>query len=209
MLQEQEANQLIVNLIALRKKYAETNALLDLKELKKHETICANKFSYIIHIHTAKYKNFSNYEDLLQEGYVALINALSNINPNKGNVFFWLHKYTSTRISRCANLHTTIRYPLKVAKEIPPHKENVMPVMLEEKLIPELEVETAEVSHLIANIIEELQPQEQEVIKLYFGFEGLKKLSVNKICKELKISRKRCLELINSGVEYLKNNIEL
>jgi DNA-directed RNA polymerase specialized sigma subunit len=129
MLTEQEAQDMMNKLYSLRKEALNNSEIK--KELDKHERICIEKFKYLVTMKTGKYKSFNNFDDLNQEGYLALVTAMKNYNPSLGSFFWWAHKYIDTRISRSANLHTTIRYPLKVAKNTTPHKETIMPIIIE------------------------------------------------------------------------------
>lgn len=177
--------------------------------LKKHEQICMEKFRYLVTMKTGRYKAFSNYDDLNQEGFEALIKAMNNYNPKKGSFFWWAHKYIDTRISRSANLHTTIRYPLKVAKANTPHKESVMPLLIEERYCPDKELEESQSVHAIQGAISRLSDSQREIINLAYGFDGDKPMSINKICKKLGISRLSCIKTINSALSTMKENIKI
>src|SRR5688572_1576285 len=144
MLTEQEAQDLMIKLIDLRGQIQTSEEKSLKKDLQRHEKICIEKFKYLVTMKTGRYKAFSNYDDLNQEGFEALIKAMNNYNPKKGSFFWWAHKYIDTRISRSANLHTTIRYPLKVAKNTTPHKEAVMPLLIEERYCPDKELEESQ-----------------------------------------------------------------
>jgi RNA polymerase sigma factor (sigma-70 family) len=178
-------------------------------ELKKHEQLCIEKFKYLVSMKTGRYKAFSNYDDLNQEGFEALIKAMANYNPKKGSFFWWAHKYIDTRISRSANLHTTIRYPLKVAKNNAPHKEAVMPTLIEERHCPDLELEDVQVNAAIQNVTALLSDEQKEIIELAYGFDGDKPMSINKICKKLNISRPHCVKVINSALSLMKDHIKI
>jgi RNA polymerase sigma factor (sigma-70 family) len=209
MLTEQEAQDLMTKLIDLRdqKKVSEDPKIT--VELRKHERVCMEKFRYLVTMKTGRYKAFSNYEDLNQEGFEALVKAMNNYNPKKGSFFWWAHKYIDTRISRSANLHTTIRYPLKVAKATTPHKESVMPMLIEERYCPDKELEESQSIHAIQGAVSSLTNAQREVINLAFGFEGDKPMSINKICKKLGISRLSCIKTINGALSSMKENIKI
>lgn len=209
MLTEQEAQDLMTKLIDLRVNVKDTGDAKIISELKKHEAICMDKFRYLVTMKTGRYKAFSNYEDLNQEGFEALIKAMNNYNPKKGSFFWWAHKYIDTRISRSANLHTTIRYPLKVAKAATPHKESVMPLLIEERYCPDRELEDSQTTQAIHGAVSLLSPEQRQVINLAFGFEGDKPMSINKICKKLSISRLSCIKTINSALSTMKENIKI
>lgn len=208
MITEQEAQDLMIKLIQLREEVKSGDVAIQ-KELNKHEKICIEKFKYLITMKTGRYKAFSNFDDLNQEGFEALIKAMNNYNPKKGSFFWWAHKYIDTRISRSANLHTTIRYPLKVAKNNTPHKESVMPLIIEERHCPDKELEESQTTQAIQKVISSLTKNQREVIDLAFGFDGEKSISINKICKKLNISRSNCLKLIDSALSKMKEDIKI
>lgn len=209
MLTEQEAQDLMIKLIDLRGQVMTSESSAIKKDLRRHEKICIEKFKYLVTMKTGRYKIFSNYDDLNQEGFEALIKAMNNYNPKKGSFFWWAHKYIDTRISRSANLHTTIRYPLKVAKNTTPHKEAVMPLLIEERYCPDKELEESQLNCAIQNSFSTLTPEQREVISLAYGFDGDKAMSINKICKKLSISRLSCIKIINSALSIMKENIKV
>jgi RNA polymerase sigma factor (sigma-70 family) len=208
MLTEEQAQDLMNKLVDLRNQVKNSNDPKIKKELHKHERKCINDFKYLITMKTGRYKAFSNYEDLNQEGLEALLKAMKTYNPQKGSFFSWAHHYIGTRISRSANLHTTIRYPLKVAKEHTPHKESVMPVIIEDKYCPDKELENHEMQFTMSNAIDKLNPQQKEIISLAYGFESDKPMSINKICRKLGISRLNCVKIINNALSSMKDELK-
>jgi len=209
MLNIDEAQQLMETFIELRARAKESGSEKDKALFSQHERICIEQFSYLVKMKTGRYKAFANYEDLNQEGFEALIKGMKNYNPKKGNAFWWFHKYIDTRISRSANLHTTIRYPLKVAKNTTPHKETIMPTLIEEVRCPDKEVEQSQTTHAVYGAISTLNPEQKEIINLAFGFDGDKPISINKICKKLGISRLSCIKTINSSLSIMRENIKI
>lgn len=209
MLTEIEAQDLMIKLIQLREEVKTSTDPSTAKELRKHETICIEKFKYLITMKTSRYKAFGNYEDLNQEGYEALMKAMANYNPKKGSFFWWAHKYIDTRISRSANLHTTIRYPLKVAKETAPHKESVMPLLIETRHGPDKELEEQQTLNLIESGMATLSSEQRLAVSLSHGLDGEKPMSINKICKQMSISRLNCTKLISTALAQLKERVKL
>jgi RNA polymerase sigma factor (sigma-70 family) len=209
MIYQEEAQNLINKFIDLRKKAEESNSPQDLKLLQQHEKLCIDKFTYIVTMKAAKYKQFDNYEDLVQDGLEALVKAMKTYNPKFSNFFWWAHKYIDTKISRSANLHSTIRFPLKFAKKHAPFKELELPLMIDEKLNPEQELALFEAAFLIDGAVKNLSDENKEMIDLLFGLEDDQPISINKICKKLKITRTVCLHRINDVLDLIKNNIKI
>ena len=197
------------NFVNAREKYNSSKSKTDLKELKKHEEICIKEFDYLIKMRTGKYRLFSNYEDLNQEGREALLNAMKTYKADMGNWFAWAHQYIHTKISRAANQHTTIRYPLKVAKEMAPHKEVFMPEVIEQNFVPDAIAENSELKSAIADAINLLNDEQQKIMCMAFGLEGDRPMSVNKICRSLRIPRAICVKEMENSINAIKENIKL
>ena len=202
MINETEAQELIEKLLILRNEG-------NLSKLQKHEKICVDKFSYLVTMRTNRYKNFANHDDLVQEGFEALFRGIQSYDAKKGSIFWWLHKYIDTKISRIANQHSTIRYPLKVAKENVPHKESSLPVMTEESDRPDHRFEKAQLDHLIDIGLKGLSNEHKEIVNMYFGLENDKPMSINLICQRKGIPRNICIKLINNAVSNIKKTANI
>jgi len=208
MLNEKQANELINKFIDLREKAKTLKDPQVIEEFKRHERLCIDSFKYLVTMKTGRYKNFCNYDDLNQEGLEALIMAMDNYNPNKGSFFWWAHKYIDTRISRSANVHTTIRYPLKFTKTHVPHKETTMPVILDNNNVPDKQYEKAEFKNNMDIAWEMLSAEQKQVVTLAFGLDDEKPLPINKICKRLEIQPAKCLKIIKQSLKVMKNKIK-
>jgi RNA polymerase sigma factor (sigma-70 family) len=209
MLTELESNELMNKLVDLRDRVKESKDKELLEEFKRHENICIEKFKYLITMRSSRYKNFNNYEDLKQEGFEALIKAMKTYNPSLGNFFGWAHKYIGTRIARHANLYTAIRYPMRVAKLAPPHKESKMPIVIEERYCPDKDLENSQVVSVVHDAMTYLSDKQKEIISMAYGFDGGKPVSINKICRKMKITRLSCIKTINSALSLMKENIKI
>lgn len=207
MLTEQEAHSLMSKFIELRDLSKSNKEVIP--EFKKHERICIESFKYLVTMKTNRYKAFHNYDDLNQEGFEALLKAMKTFNQKKGSFFSWAHNYIGTRVARCANLHTTIRYPLKVAKETIPHKETMMPLQIEQDYKPDVQFDNKEKVLAIDEAFKCLTEMQKEVLCGIYGLNYDKPLSINKICKQQKISRLNCIKTIETALEVLKENIKL
>lgn len=203
-----EAQELMIKLIILRERFEESKSKVDESAFRQHEIICINQFQYLITMRTNRYKQFANYEDLNQEGFEALLKAMKNYNPKKGSWFWWAHKYIDTKISRMANLHSAIRFPLKFAKQTAPHKENKLPTLIENRL-PDQAYESLQIENLIHAAMPQLTMEERRVIIMAYGLDGEKPMSINRVCLKLNITRTTCKKLIDGALRSLMKNIQL
>lgn len=204
-----KGQEMMIELVKLKKIANETHRKKDWLIYQRHMAVCIEQFDYLIKMRTGKYKSFSNYEDLNQEGREALIKAMITFNPKKGNWFSWAHQYISTRVSRSANLHTTIRYPLKVAKETPPHKETNMPELIEERFCPDLDLERSQTATAVHNVLAVLNKTQKDIISLTYGFDGNKPLSPTTICRKLRLTRSDFFIALEQALLLMKEQIKL
>ncbi len=206
MITEKEAKELMTKLNGLKAKAKEDGSQ---EELNKHLQVCMEKFKYLVTVRTGRYKSFANYDDLNQEGFEALLRAMKTYNQKKGSFFSWAHHYIGTRISRAANMHSTIRYPMKIAKDVAPHKEIEIPEMIDEGMNAFDSAEEKETSKAIRDVLKSLTKRKRTVILLAYGFDGDKPMSINKICHKLNINRNKCIDILNDALDKLRDNIKI
>jgi RNA polymerase sigma factor (sigma-70 family) len=203
MISIKEAQELMKQYIALKNNYKVSNNFQDLQKFKSHEKLCLKKFNYIIFNRIKKYRRFPNYEDLYQDAFVGLVSAMNTYNPSKGNFFWWAHKHINTKVSRSANKFSTIRVPLNVEKPNKPKKVS-FPILTASKI-----TEDKRVSSAIEFATAELNEKQNKLITLAFGLDKTEPLAINKICKEMKLSRRQYDLLMNRVLDILKKNIKL
>lgn len=207
MITEQEAKDLVEKYKSL-KKAVKTDPSLKL-ELLRHENLCVQKLKYLVTMKLGKYKTFSNYEDLQQEGFEALLKAIKTYDPEvAGNIFWWFHKYIDTRISRNANTHTTIRYPLRVAKQQAPHKEAVMPNLIEKTYCPDLLLQKSQSKKIINDNLSALPEKQRAILEMAFGLNDEPPYSTNKISKRTNMTRSAVLKEMKSAFSKLRESIK-
>src|ERR1019366_809574 len=205
MITEAAAKRLMKKLIKLRGNGENEKS----EAYKRQENLCIQQFKYVIDMHADRYKHFPNYEDLVQEGYIALLSAMKNYNPTKGSFFWWAHKYVATKVQRSANTHTAIRFPLSYAKKHQSRKENNLPIMVDTKSRPDTTLEEIETINIIDRATSQLDEFHKKVVDCFYGLDTGNEGSINKVCKQLKISRDECIEALDNALAILKQHIEL
>jgi len=83
-----------------------------------------------------------------------------------------------------------------------------MPLLIEETYCPDKELESSQVNNAIKSVFSLLTENQKEIINLAYGFTGDKPMSINKICKQLNISRLNCIKTINSALSLMKEQIK-
>lgn len=166
-----------------------------------YRELCLKEFDYLVKRLAQKYKQFSNYEDLYQEGRMALLAALNSYNYDKGDFNWWANKYIKTKLSREANKHSTIKIPIKKTINMQPYKVSQIPVIIDTTPSALDEMIKKEIKDEIILALNKLPEKHRTVIEL----SGIKSHSVTQISKELNIPKKDCLKILNEAKESLKN----
>ncbi len=207
-LSNEEVDEIAVKYLNLKAKAeADESTAEDISRFKAYQNIAAQKLRYLISFRAAKYRKFSNHPDLEQDGFEALVLAFRTFDPDKGSFSWWANKYISTRISRAANAHSTIRFPIKKAREMKPYKTSTIPIMIDEGPDP---VECFENNQNIDNIsaaIGELPGKHQSVVNLTYGFNGETAHSINAVMKDLSISRIQYGRILNEAKDKIKKHL--
>lgn len=209
MITEETAREMMKKLSDLSKKADKTKNVEDKFAHRQYETECLGTLKYFVLMKTGRYRKFSNYEDLTQEAMEALLKAMKTFKDNKGSFFFWAGLFVNTRISRSANNHSVIRYPMHVAKKVKPHKESVIPTMIDGDLSPEENCESSEARIAVSKAVSKLPKEEKELVSLLYGIGNGNPISISKICEQKKMSRVSCMKLLGSAFETLRDEIEV
>ena len=193
--------------------------LMDLKEeaksgklsakvkYEKHFVFLYEKFSYIPQIHTRRYMQFSNYEDLLQEGKMGLIIALEKFDMNRSNNFYRLaNMYVKTRVKRAANKFDVINVPMNIAKDTPPIRVEMNSEIERDENDPLQSIEDTERSEKIKETILALPVDHRKVVCLFYGIKVIKgdfsmsssKKNISFISEKLNMSRAKVKKVIDN-----------
>lgn len=207
-LSNEEVDEIAVKYLGLKAKAEDVNGTEeDVSRFKAYQNIAAQKFKYLISFRAAKYRKFSNHPDLEQDGFEALISAFRTFDPNKGSFSWWADRYISTRIARSANAHSTIRFPIKKAKEMKPYKTSTIPIMIDEGLSPMESFDQNQSTTNIDDAIGSLPEKHQEVVNMTYGFNGKKSRSINSVMNDLSITRTQYGRILDDAKDKIKKHL--
>ncbi len=197
---------------ALAVKYMDLKAKADLSEKDKskfaeYQNYCMSKLQFLVDRRAVKYRKFSNYLDLRQDGFEAMLLAFKTYNHKKGNFSWWADKYIKTRISRCANAHSTIKFPIKKAAELKPYKVGAIPVVIDGGPDGFDSFHVSENKEIISKAIDGLPDTHKNVVKKMYGFVGKKPASMASIMDEMSLSRPQFLKILNEAKEKIKKTL--
>lgn len=197
-LNSDEINELLDVLMALKKSYKKYRTAKKLEKINAYLNVCVEKLDFLAVYNSAKYKQFPNYEDLLQEARIALMMALHTYNSEKGNFYAWSKRYIGTRLSRQANKHSTIKISMKKASINKPMKVE-MPILTDTSANAYDNLNLQQARQLLNKAISKLPEKQKKVIELNSSGE-----SVKEICSVLNIQKKDCIKLLKQARKNLK-----
>jgi len=207
-----EAEELLSEFVGLRNKIKIKKSKSKMVHYKYNrcKLLCTETFDYIVKYKVRKYRSFSNYEDLLQDGRVALILALNSYKVGRGCWFWWANHYVGTKVSREANRHSIIKIPIKKTKIILPYKVSQLPIIIDEGKSALESIEISESDTRVHTAIAKLPTLQRRVVEMFFevGGNAHGSSSISKICDELKISKKDCQKVLVMAKRDLKKYLE-
>lgn len=204
----EDAYNLLTKFVHYRNRAKTSKSKKVLAAYHDYHAQCTKVFDYLITMKTNKYKSFSNYEDLKQDGRVALLLALRNYDLKKGDFFWWAHKYIDTRIIRSANNHSALKIPIHKAKEMQPYKVTQMPVLIDAGGDVFDKVEKLETQAKIKKALIELPNEQKKIIELAYGINGIKQHSVSNISKLTGMPVNDCMKILTKAKKILKPILE-
>lgn len=149
-------------------------------------------------LYTAKYKKFSNYQDLNRFGDEAIWKSLKTYKLSKGRYSFWFHRYVGTKIVRQAAAHAAIRISIRSIKKNPnakPIKVDEIPIQVD-VLTPEFLTEKRRQIQKLNAFIQTLEPVAKTIFCHHFQIDSKYK-SVSDLCQDLNISKPKFKSILN------------
>lgn len=202
---QEEIDEFANRVIALRKQAEKSKTPAAKRQYQVLQNQFVHKFRYLVLNRIGKYRKFSNYHDLEQDGLEALVLALKTYNSTKGSFTWWADKYISTRVARAANTHSTIRFPLKKARELKPHKTSTIPVLIDTQSSPHQNIENNEIARHINHALSQLPAEHQKLLTLIYGFHGVKPQPIVNVLHTLSLTRSQCVKMLEEAKSKMKS----
>lgn len=203
-----ELENMAKKFVKLRRKAELTDDIKVREDFEIFKKDCMEKFRPLVLQRASKYKKYPNYEDLEQDGFEALMMALKSYIPEKGSFTWWADKYISTRIARSANAHSTIRFPIKIARELKPHKVSYMPVLVDPDADPMADAFNEERKEIVLEAVKTLPEKHQKLINLLFDLQPHRFKNLSQLLKNLSLSYLDYCQMMQEAKDELRLKLE-
>lgn len=173
--------------------------------IKKQDEII-NKLSFLVYNQVKQYRNFPNYDDLIQEGFVGLLKAVRRFKWDRFPNFFvfsdqWIRHYVKRAASRFDVVYN-------------PNKDRVIYAEQGEDEIdldenPEKVIWNHEREENINKILNELPERDKDIVCKLFGLNGYKSQTLRELGLSFGLSHERIRQIKNNVLRKLKKNKEI
>lgn len=185
-------------------------SVLDISRSKRMEDFLIEKLEYLVYSVIRKYKQFDNYDDLYQEGMIGLVKAVRKYNPEMSFHFvryaIWWIKARVMRSIKKINLVPSNNEEISRLSMICSDIDD--DYMIESNESQEKELVYREEIDNLNRIINNLPPQQQELIKLRYGLNIEKREhSLGSIGKKMCINREEIRVLETQALSEIKDTI--
>jgi RNA polymerase sigma factor (sigma-70 family) len=172
---------------------------------KKQDDII-NKLSFLVYNQARQYRNFPNYDDVVQEGFIGLLKAVRRFKWERFPNFFvfsdqWIRHYVKRAASRFDVVYNPNRDRVVYAE---PGEDEADPDGSPDEILWSREREEG-----IGKILNELPERDKIIVCKIFGLGGYKPQTLREIRPLFGLSHERIRQIKNSVLGKLKKNQEL
>ena len=172
---------------------------------KKQDEII-NKLSFLVYSQAKQYRNFPNYDDLVQEGFIGLLKAVRRFKWERFPNFFvfseqWIRNYIKRAASRFDVVYnpnkSRVMYEEPEENEIDPEETPDEILFAQERLVS------------INKILSEFPERDREIVQRIFGLDGTNPQTLREIGPQFNLTYERIRQIKNNVLKKLKKNQEL
>jgi RNA polymerase sigma factor (sigma-70 family) len=175
-------------------------------QVRKIHNQIVEDLSFLVYSNTKKYRKFSNYEDLNQEGFVGLIKATKRFNHRLfPNFFVFANQWIINGIMRSAKKHDVVYNPKRI-KTV--YCDNDDMPMVDEGIGPDECFCNQEKIEGVHKAIETLTDRDKKIIKNIYGI-GAAEHTLRGTEKFCNLTYERIRQIKNKAIEKLKLNKNL
>jgi len=164
--------------------------------------------AFLVYSNTKLYKKFPNYEDLVQEGFIGLLNAVRQFDRNLfPNFFVYAERWIRGCVKRAASRFDVVYNPNKTRVVYAEPAEIGKEEEVEET--PEETFFAKETSSRIEEVLNEFPDRDREIVKRIFGLGGSEPQTLREIGPMFGLTHERIRQIKNKVISKLRKNESL
>lgn len=167
-----------------------------------HDAI-VEKLAFLVYSQTKQYRSFSNYEDLVQEGFIGLVNAVQKFNPVLYDNFFgYADQWIRHSVKRAASRFDVVYNPNKtrVIYSEPDESEE------DPGEGPETILFIKERQACIERVLQDFSEREREIVNRIFGLSGQRAQTLREIGPQFNLTHERVRQIKNNVIDKLRKH---
>lgn len=161
------------------------------------------KLKFLVLNRVSRYKSFSNYEDLKQEGLEALLMALRTFN-GRAPFTWWADQYIALKVSRSANNHSVFKIPIKETRVNKPIKVDKFPIIEDLNINLDRNIKQKNITEALSNYFQHLTTDEKNVLNLFYGLNGIKQYTIKQIGDEMLLTKSQTTRVLKQARKKIK-----
>jgi RNA polymerase sigma factor (sigma-70 family) len=205
------SNSEVIDLFVEIDKIKQDDKLPDAQKAKKVETMqtkIIEGLSFLVYSNAKMYRKFSNYEDLVQEGFIGLLRAVRKFNYHLfPNFFVYSERWIRHSIKRAASRFDVVYCPNKNRVVYSDAPETIK---VEEAIEgPEEEYMEKEKAQKVREILGEFSERDREIVERIFGLDDQSPQTLRDIGPSYNLTHERIRQIKNQVIEKLRKNESL
>lgn len=172
--------------------------------IRRKQDAIVEKLLFLVYGHAKMYRNFPNYDDLVQEGLLGLVKAVRKFEWQRfPNFFVYSNQWIRHSVKRAASRFDVVYNPNKnrvVYSE--PDETEAIPV--EEG--PEEVYFNQEKIDSINKILSEFPERDREIVQRIFGLGGFKPQTLREIGPQFNLTYERVRQIKNNVINKLRRS---
>jgi RNA polymerase sigma factor (sigma-70 family) len=178
---------------------------IEVAVIERQDKIIA-KLSFLVYGQTKRYRSFSNYDDLVQEGFIGLVKAVRKFQWHRFPNFFvysdqWIRHYVKRAASKFDIVYNPNKDRVVYAE---PGEDEADPNETPDEILF-----TQERRASISKILNEFSDREREIVQKIFGLNGSLPETLREIGPQFNLTHERVRQIKNNVLNKLKKNKEL
>lgn len=200
----QEVMDLFKEIDSLKSKGKLSEVKLE-KQVKEIQNKIVTELEFLVKGITRPYRQFPNYEDLVQEGLIGLVKAVRRFDHTRfPNFFVYSEQWIRHSVKRAASRFDVVYNPDKTRVVYAEPSEVGAEGEVEDT--PEEQFFVVEKSSAIDSILDELPERDREIVKRIYGLGGYPQQTLREIGPIFNLTHERIRQIKNKAISKLRKN---